>query len=146
MGAGLVGEQPIPREPRTRAVPAAHRLFGLAGRRLLRVGNDRWASRTLARNGVRGDHYAAGSVRLRASPNGGGPDRPKFMLSASQLVSRNWYSRPPRGTPMLMNRCQRTALRVASAKAVFRPAFVLFALVLPVAVGFQQRASSPQPV
>ena len=47
---------------------------------------------------------------------------------------------------MLMNRCQRTALRVASAKAVFRPAFVLFALVLPVAVGFQQRASSPQPV
>src|ERR1035441_6549529 len=86
---------------------------------------DMWASRTLARNGVRGDHYAAGNVRLRASPNGGGPDRPKFMLSASQLVSRNWYSRPPRGTPMLMNRCQRTALRVASAKAVFRPAFVL---------------------
>jgi hypothetical protein len=46
---------------------------------------------------------------------------------------------------MPMNRRQWTALRVASAKAVFRPALVLFALVFPVAVGFQQRASSPQP-
>jgi len=44
-----------------------------------------------------------------------------------------------------MNRLQWNALRVASAKAVFRPTLVLFALVFPLVVGFQQRASSPQP-
>lgn len=37
-------------------------------------------------------------------------------------------------------------MRAASAKALFRPTLVLFALGFPLAVGFQQRAISPQPV
>ena len=44
-----------------------------------------------------------------------------------------------------MNRLQWNALRVASSKAVFRPTLVLFALVFPLLVGFQQQARSPQP-
>ncbi len=47
---------------------------------------------------------------------------------------------------MLMNKREWTALRVISAGAVLRPGLILLALVLPVAVGFQQRASSPPPV
>jgi hypothetical protein len=47
---------------------------------------------------------------------------------------------------MPMNRRGWTALPVAFAAAVFRPALILLAPVFPVAVGSQQRVGSPPPV
>src|SRR5437764_15351150 len=47
---------------------------------------------------------------------------------------------------MRMQKRKWTTLPVASAAAMLRPKFILFALVLPVAVAFQQRPSSPRPV
>jgi hypothetical protein len=45
-----------------------------------------------------------------------------------------------------MNKREWTVFRAASAAAVLRPGFILLALVLPVAVGFQQPAGSPPAV
>src|ERR1039457_2460185 len=47
---------------------------------------------------------------------------------------------------MTMNRHQWTAMPVAFAAAVLRPALILLTLVFPLAVGSQQRTGSPPPV
>src|ERR1035438_8190894 len=47
---------------------------------------------------------------------------------------------------MTMNRHQWTAMPVAFAAAVLRPALILLALVFPLAVGSQQRTGSPPSV
>src|ERR1035441_1755124 len=47
---------------------------------------------------------------------------------------------------MTMNRRQWTAVPVAFAAAVLRPALILLALVFPLAVGSQQRTGSPPSV